>query len=230
MSFGKNLQYLRRMRRNMTQEDLAGELSVSRQTVSKWETDAVYPEINKLIEICGLFNCSMDSLLRSDMNICDEAYSNMRVEEVEGFRYVSYAVLSVEPEEDAIRHMTEYAQRLGVKEPRIIGWDFPFLSQEQINVFHMHGYTAAWILPEGFELPEGGMEIRVQNTRKYAAITIKEAFESPFYIIPNAYKTLMSYMDINGLEHFDEKDVISCFEESYEFDGKDYMDVYIAIK
>ena len=39
MSLGKNLQYLRRLRKNMTQEDLAEKLSVSRQTVSKWEME-----------------------------------------------------------------------------------------------------------------------------------------------------------------------------------------------
>lgn len=39
MSFGKNLQYLRRLSGNMTQETLAEKLGVSRQTVSKWELD-----------------------------------------------------------------------------------------------------------------------------------------------------------------------------------------------
>ena len=38
MDFGKNLQYLRRLSKNLTQEDLAEKLNVSRQTVSKWET------------------------------------------------------------------------------------------------------------------------------------------------------------------------------------------------
>lgn len=229
MSFGKNLQYLRKMRRNMTQEALAEALQVSRQTVSKWELDVAYPEISKLIEICGLFNCSLDSLLRSDMNICDEAYSNMRVELVDGFRYVQYAVISGEPEEDAIRHVTEFAKSCGTEQPQVIGWDFPFLSQEQVNVFHMHGYAAAWILPENAKLPEEA-EIISQDKQKYAVITIKECFKSPFYIIPNAYKTLMSYMDINGLEHLDSKDIICCFERSYEIDGTEYMDVYIAVK
>ena len=45
MSLGKNLQYLRRLRKNMTQEDLAEKLSVSRQTVSKWEMDSALPEM-----------------------------------------------------------------------------------------------------------------------------------------------------------------------------------------
>ena len=39
MDFGKNLQYLRRLSKNLTQEDLAEKLNVSRQTVSKWETE-----------------------------------------------------------------------------------------------------------------------------------------------------------------------------------------------
>ena len=43
MGFGQNLQFLRKMRNKMTQEELAEKLGVSRQTVSKWELDAVYP-------------------------------------------------------------------------------------------------------------------------------------------------------------------------------------------
>lgn len=39
MSVGKNLQFLRKMK-NLTQEELAEKLAVSRQTVSKWELDA----------------------------------------------------------------------------------------------------------------------------------------------------------------------------------------------
>ena len=43
MSFGKNLQYLRQLSKNMTQEALAEKLNVSRQTISKWEMDAANP-------------------------------------------------------------------------------------------------------------------------------------------------------------------------------------------
>ena len=39
MSFGRNLQLLRKMRDRMTQEELAQRMGVSRQTVSKWELD-----------------------------------------------------------------------------------------------------------------------------------------------------------------------------------------------
>ena len=48
MSFGQNHQYLRKQA-NMTQEDLAEQMGVSRQTGSKWESDGAFPEMEKLI-------------------------------------------------------------------------------------------------------------------------------------------------------------------------------------
>ncbi len=222
MSFGKNLQFLRHLKGNMTQEDLAEKMNISRQTVSKWELDTAQPEMDKAIELCRLFNCSLDNLFRDDMVSCDEAYSNLRVETVPAFRYIKHAVISSNPEGDAIDRVFYIARKCGVENPRVIGWDFSKVSQEQINVFNMHGYEAAWILPEGCNPPD--MEIHEQAEHKYAAIHIENPFESPFVTIPNAYKTLMEYMRVNGLEHTD-KDVIPCFET----DG-DTMDIYIACK
>ena len=69
MSFGQNLQFLRKMRNSMTQEALADRMGVSRQTVSKWELDSAYPEMDKLIELCALFSCTMDQLIREDLNM-----------------------------------------------------------------------------------------------------------------------------------------------------------------
>ena len=128
MSFGQNLQFLRKMRNKMTQEELAEKLAVSRQTVSKWELDTAYPEINNLVELCNLFSCSMDELVREDMNVSDEAYSDIRFEMVEAFRYMKYAVISTEPEDDALNHVRVWAKELNIQNPEIIGWDFPLLS------------------------------------------------------------------------------------------------------
>lgn len=52
---------------NYTQEQLADILGVSRQSVSKWESDIAYPETDKLIELGKLFDCSMDYLLKEDV-------------------------------------------------------------------------------------------------------------------------------------------------------------------
>lgn len=48
---------------NMTQEDLAEKLNVSRQTISKWETNVVIPDADNIVSICKLFNITTDELL-----------------------------------------------------------------------------------------------------------------------------------------------------------------------
>ena len=228
MSLGQNLQFLRKMRR-MTQEELSEKLAVSRQTVSKWELDAVYPEMEKVIELCELFNCSMDQLIRENMNVVDDLYSNIRCEWVEPFQYLRHIVISTDPETDAIEHMKRTAAELGIDQPKLIGWDFPMLSQEQINVYNMHGYACALILPEGITPPEG-MEVLAQQRQQYAAITISDPFSAPFTTIPNAYKVLLTYMKANGLRGRLQKDAIECFEKQYTAGGATWMDVFIAME
>lgn len=66
MSFAENLQYLRKKKR-ITQEELADELQVSRQSVSKWETGEAYPETEKLIALCDKFDVTLDDLMRGDV-------------------------------------------------------------------------------------------------------------------------------------------------------------------
>lgn len=63
--FGENLQFYRK-REGMTQEQLAEKLEVSRQTVSKWEAGSSYAEMEKILQLCDLFSCDMDTLLRKN--------------------------------------------------------------------------------------------------------------------------------------------------------------------
>ena len=222
MSLGSNLQYLRQLSGNMTQESLAEKLNVSRQTVSKWEMDAANPEMDKALELCRIFNCSLDNLFREDMDKRSDKYSNLRVEKMPGFRYAEYTVISTDPEGDAIEKVRGFAKENGDENPRVIGWDFPRLSVEQINVYNMHGYTAAWIIPEGID-PKG-LQVKKQNVHLYAAIHIDRPMHDPFVTIPGAYRTLDDFMRTNGYTHV-ENEVIPCFET----DGES-MDVYIACK
>ena len=66
MSFRNNLQHLRATR-NMTQEQLAMLLGVSRQSVTKWEAEKSYPEMDKLLKMCQIFDCSLDDLVQGDL-------------------------------------------------------------------------------------------------------------------------------------------------------------------
>lgn len=67
MSLRTNLQYLLAERR-MTQEQLAMLLGVSRQSVTKWEAEKSYPEMDKLIKMCQIFECSLDDLVTGDVS------------------------------------------------------------------------------------------------------------------------------------------------------------------
>lgn len=230
MNFGKNLQILRKMK-NMTQEELAEKMNVSRQTISKWELGEILPEVEKLIGLCEMFNCSVDQLLRGNMDFSNEAYSDIKMVTVDPFRYISYVVISREPEEDAITHVERWAKDLKIENPYIIGWDFPKVSQEQKNVFHMRGYGAALILEDEQDIADIDAEILSQNRQNYITITLEEKENEEFEIIPNAYKALLTYMDINGIKQKHDLAILSCYEHEY-FDrkGVKFMDIYIAVE
>ena len=55
MKLSENLKIIRRDN-NLSQEQLAEKLGVSRQAVSKWESGQSYPEMDKVLLICKLFN------------------------------------------------------------------------------------------------------------------------------------------------------------------------------
>ncbi len=62
MSIGEKLLKLRK-EKHLSQEEVAERLNVSRQTVSKWETDQSTPDFDKLIPLCNLYEISADELL-----------------------------------------------------------------------------------------------------------------------------------------------------------------------
>ncbi len=62
MSIGQKLSDLRKSK-HLSQEEVADRLGVTRQTISKWETDQSTPDFDKIIPICELFGLSSDELL-----------------------------------------------------------------------------------------------------------------------------------------------------------------------
>lgn len=108
MSLGKNIQYLRKQKK-ITQEQLAEEISVSRQTVSKWEADEIVPELDKIILLSDIFSCKMDVLVRENLMNCDAVYSEITVKNVKGFRMARYVMVTPNPEDDVNRYMDTWA-------------------------------------------------------------------------------------------------------------------------
>ena len=66
MPFSENLQFIR-AQAGVTQEQLAEQLDVSRQSVSKWEGGQSFPEMDTLLKICDLYNVNLDMLLRGSV-------------------------------------------------------------------------------------------------------------------------------------------------------------------
>ena len=66
MSFAENLKQLRK-ERQLSQEDLAEILDVSRQAISKWEQGIGYPEVEKLLLLSGKLRVSLDSLMATEI-------------------------------------------------------------------------------------------------------------------------------------------------------------------
>lgn len=71
MKFGDKLIALRK-KNGLSQEELAEKLGVSRQSVSKWESNNTYPETDKIVQICNLFGCSMDDLINDKITDIDQ--------------------------------------------------------------------------------------------------------------------------------------------------------------
>lgn len=64
--FSENLKKIRK-EYNLSQEQLADELGVSRQAISKWESAIAYPEMDKIIALCDKFDVNIDDLLHKDI-------------------------------------------------------------------------------------------------------------------------------------------------------------------
>lgn len=101
MKLADKIVYLRN-KLNMSQEELADYLDVSRQSVSKWEVGQSDPRIDKILQLCSLFGVSTDELIRDEieLNVKDDEESNKLVSGkyfgTDGFRGEANADLTAE--------------------------------------------------------------------------------------------------------------------------------------
>ena len=79
MSFAENLKQLRKVKQ-LSQEELAEILDVSRQAVSKWEQGIGYPEVEKLLLLSSKLSVSLDSLMETEI----AQKSNSQIQNVTG--------------------------------------------------------------------------------------------------------------------------------------------------
>lgn len=68
MNLGNNL-FNARKKSGLSQEEVAGRLGVSRQTISKWELDETLPDIRQSKKLANLYGMSLDELIEFDMDV-----------------------------------------------------------------------------------------------------------------------------------------------------------------
>lgn len=90
MDLGKKIMTMRN-EKNLSQEQLAEKLNVTRQTISNWENGKFYPDIDSLVNLSKFFNVSLDVLLSYDDKVLD--YLKDSTDIVKSNKNILYAVL-----------------------------------------------------------------------------------------------------------------------------------------
>ena len=77
---------MQRSIRSIEQEQFAEKMGVTRQTISRWESDEVDPKLSKLIEISDIFACKLDALVKEKLSNQGDIYSKIQIKRVASFR------------------------------------------------------------------------------------------------------------------------------------------------
>lgn len=123
MTTGEKIAKIRK-EHNLTQEELGDLLGVTRQSVSKWESDMSFPETEKLILIAKQFKCSLDYLLNNEYN--NITITNQKTKKLDGNLVDSIAVMSY-ASLLLIFYLLPFA-RISVTVPGIVSWDTSYIS------------------------------------------------------------------------------------------------------
>ncbi len=78
MEIGKQIK-LKRIELNMTQECLAQKINVGRSTISNWENERNYPDIQTIIQLSDVLEISLDQLLRGDVKIVEQLTQDTKI-------------------------------------------------------------------------------------------------------------------------------------------------------
>ena len=91
MELGKQIKKYRQ-EAQLSQEELAERIYVSRQTISNWENDKSYPDVNSLVLLSETFQVSLDKLIKGDIDIMKDVIQREEVEKMKHYGAV-YTIL-----------------------------------------------------------------------------------------------------------------------------------------
>ena len=81
MELGKQIK-MHRQEVHLSQEELANRVYVSRQTISNWENDKSYPDVNSLVLLSEIFQISLDNLIKGDIEVMKDVIQKEEIEKM----------------------------------------------------------------------------------------------------------------------------------------------------
>ncbi|KPN83050.1 Transcription regulator [Apilactobacillus kunkeei] len=90
MKFGDRLKQQRKIK-NLTQDDVAAKLNVSRQTISSWENEKSYPDIKSLTALSDMYDISLDTMLKEDSGMREFIEKNDLRKNLVGLRCATFS-------------------------------------------------------------------------------------------------------------------------------------------
>ena len=93
MELGKQIK-LHRQEAQLSQEELANRVYVSRQTISNWENDKSYPDVNSLVLLSEIFQTSLDNLIKGDVEVMKDVIQKEEIEKMNRYGK-SYTIMLI---------------------------------------------------------------------------------------------------------------------------------------
>ena len=126
-----------RKERNWSQEELASQLGVSRQSISKWESGSSLPDLDKIIKLSQFFDVSTDYLLKEEMEneetLCNPKWDFERKEKVHK--------ISLEDTDQFLKARRQYAFKIGMGVSLcLLGFSFLCLVTNLQETFYFRRY------------------------------------------------------------------------------------------
>lgn len=199
MTTGEKIALLRKQK-NMTQEELAEILNVSRQSVSRWEMDVAFPETDKLIRLSKLFECSIDFLLNNGVQEDSHVPGTVSISDCYKFiRECGYFFLATSVDN------RPYLRPLGMiysnnknlffatDTRKTLHSDLQNNSQIELATYNSH--THRWIRIRGTAVQENSIHIKEEMSELYPLLKQNYRDEEEIYLV--IFKITISNAEIN---------------------------------
>lgn len=154
MELGKQIRKYRK-EQSLSQDELAEKVYVSRQTISNWENDKSYPDVNSLILLSEVFHTSIDNLIKGDVEVMKEQVKNEDRKEFEKIsRIFSVLFLAMMITPIPFIHYLKYAGIAIWVLLAVVTLYFSFIVEKKKKQFDIQTYREIIAFMEGEKLDE----------------------------------------------------------------------------